>query len=137
MQQSVSLLSVDPTSPNLGYLNCDKQPILCSIWSTGVPSVWHYQIPVPAADQSKPATTLHIIPLKTNDTSAQDIVKIHSEKAYEKVSPYEGVFHPIDGTLAQLGLLKPIGYVFYGFSAVPSWLFMIGISFLSRTIMYV
>ncbi|KAL9106415.1 MAG: hypothetical protein Q9227_008557 [Pyrenula ochraceoflavens] len=134
-KQSISLLSADPTSPFLGYLNCDKSPLLCSIWATGVPSVWHYSIPIASVSQSQAPTTLHIVPLKTNDTSTQDIVKIHSEKTYTKVPAYEGMFHPIDGALAKTGLLVPLGYVFYGFSAVPSWMFMIGISFLSRTIM--
>lgn len=47
---------------------------------------------------------------------------------------YEGFFHPFDGPLAQYGLTIPFGYLVWGFSQIPSWMFMIGISFFSRTI---
>lgn len=129
------LLAAIPGSPNLGYVNCDSDALLCSIWVAAVPSLWHFQLPSTASDQSKPATTLHIIPLSMNATTVQDIVKVHTEKAYSKVAPYEGAFHPIDGQLAKLGLLTPLGYVMWGFGVVPSWIFMIGISFISRNIM--
>lgn len=131
------LLSATPKSPNLGYVDCDAEALLCSIWVTAVPSLWYFQLPVPAADQSKPATTLHIVPLSLNTTTAQDIVKVHTEKTYTKEPPYEGAFHPIDGQLAKLGLLTPLGYVMYVFGVVPSWMFMIAVSFISRNIMQV
>lgn len=43
--------------------------------------------------------------------------------------------HPTDGWLAQYNLNVPLGYVIYAVGAVPSWMFMIGISFFSRTVM--
>lgn len=124
-----------PLAPKLGYVNCDHQPILCSIWASGVPTLWHFQVPVAQPDQSKPATTLHIVPLNTTTTTTQDIVKIHTEQTYKEIPPYEGLFHPIDGWLAKLGLLTPLGYGLWAFALVPSWAFMIGISFLSRSFM--
>ena len=133
--ESATAFAVDPTAPNLGYVNCDTSAILCSIWAAGPPAIWHIQLPIPAADQSKPATTIHIVPLNTTTSTAQEIIEIHYAKTFEKTPVYEGAFHPFDGQLAKLGLNVPLGYVLYGFSKVPSWMFMILVSFASRTIM--
>ncbi|KAL1969545.1 hypothetical protein VTN77DRAFT_8983 [Rasamsonia byssochlamydoides] len=133
--ESVPLFAADPTSPNLGYLNCEKEHILCSIWAAGAPSVWHLQLPQVQAGEPRPAVPLHIVNLNTTAVTPETIYKIHSEKTYEKEAPYEGALHPFDGWLAQYGLNVPLGYVMYGFSLIPSWLFMIAISFFSRTIM--
>ena len=61
--------------------------------------------------------------------------KIYNEKTYERQPAYDGILHPTDGWLAQNGLNIPVGYAIYGLSAIPSWAFMIGISFMSRTFM--
>ena len=134
--ESASAFGPDPTAPRLGYINCDTDAILCSVWAAGPPAIWHIQLPVPAIDQSKPATTIHIVPLNTTTSTAQDIIEIHYAKTFEKTPVYEGAFHPFDGWLAQYGLNVPIGYILFGFSKVPSWMFMIIVSFASRTIMY-
>ena len=63
------------------------------------------------------------------------MVALHSGKKYETGLVYEGYFDPIDGQLAHFGLLKPIGYVLFGFSMIPSWAFMLVISMVSRTVM--
>lgn len=65
--------------------------------------------------------------------TAQDIVKIHTEKAYKEVDEYTGLFHPVNGTLAKFGLLTPLGYLMWAMGSIPSWAFMILISFFSRT----
>jgi len=131
--ETAALLSADPSAPHLGYINCDDQPILCSIWVAGPPAVWYFQLPISTVDQSKPATTLHIVTLNTTTITTQDIVQIHTKKTYENVAPYEGIFHPFDGWVAQLGLNIPIGYVLWVFGIVPSWAMMVGISFFSRS----
>jgi hypothetical protein len=132
----VALFAADPTSPRLGYLNCEKEQITCSIWSASPAAVWHFQVPDAAlAGQSRPTTPLHIVDLNITTVTSDTIYKIHSQKAYEKFSVYEGIFHPLDGVLAQYGLNVPLGYILFGFGIVPSWLFMVGISFLSRTLM--
>jgi hypothetical protein len=133
--ESAALFAVDPTAPNLGYINCDSQAVLCSTWLANAPSVWHIQIPITQADQSRPATTIHIIPLNATTTTSQDIVQIHTKKSYEKTPIYEGAFHPFDGWVSKAMLNKPIGYILYGFSIIPSWAFMIIISMGSRSIM--
>lgn len=129
------LFAKDPTSPNLGYLNCEQERVLCSIWAAGTPTIWHLQLPEAQAGEPRPAAPLHIVYLNTTTVTPETIYKIHSEKTYEKDAPYEGALHPLDGWLAKYGLNVPLGYVMYGFSLIPSWLFMIAISFFSRTIM--
>ena len=133
--ESAALFAVDPTAPNLAHVNCDVQAILCSTWLANAPSIWYIQLPITRADQSNPATTIHIISLNTTTTTAQDIVQIHTEKNYEKAPLYEGAFHPFDGWVSKAMLNKPMGYILYAFSVIPSWAFMILISMGSRTIM--
>lgn len=65
----------------------------------------------------------------------QDFVKVHTEKTYLAEEEYTGVFHPIDGLVTKLGLTQPLGYVLRFFSTTPSWMIMIGISFVSRQLM--
>lgn len=133
--ESAAVFAADPTAPNLGYINCENNAILCSIWAAAPPSVWYIQLPIPAADQSKPATTIHVVRLNTTTTTTQEIVQIHIKKTYEKLPAIQGIFHPFDGQLARFGLNMPVGYALFAFSLIPSWAFMIGVSFLSRTLM--
>lgn len=133
--KTAALLATDPTSPKLGYINCDASPVLCGVWYANPPSLWYIQLPIAADDQSRAATTVRVLPLNATSTSARELARVHSRKTYAAVEPYEGVFHPFDGLLARFGLALPIGYVLYGVSLVPSWVFMIGVSFLSRNIM--
>ena len=133
--ESAALFAADPTAPHLASVDCDKQPILCAIWAAGPPTIWHIQRPIAQADQSTPATTIHIVPLNTTRTNAQEIVQIHTQKTYEKRPAYDGAFHPFDGYLAKLYLNIPAGYGIFAFSMIPSWAFMIGISMFSRNIM--
>ena len=132
--ESAALFAVDPTAPHLGYLDCESERILCATWNAGPAAVWYIQLPVPAADQSRPVTTVHIVKLNTTTTTARDIIEIHTKKTYEKTPAHDGWFHPFDGPLAQYGVNVPLGYVFWAFSLLPSWTFMILISFISRTL---
>lgn len=109
--------------------------MFCATWAAGPPTIWHIQLPVTQPDQSRPATTIHIVPLNTSSTTASDIVKIHTSKTYEKFDVYEGAFHPFDGWLAKFGLNQPLAFVLTAFALVPSWAFMIIISLASRTFM--
>jgi hypothetical protein len=98
--------------------------------------VQYYQVPKeqPAGEERAP-TPLRTIHLNSTTVTPQTIYEIHSKKTYEKASIYEGALHPVDGWLAKYQLNIPLGYVIWGLGAVPSWLFMIGISFFSRTMM--
>ncbi|PLB38231.1 uncharacterized protein BDW47DRAFT_30028 [Aspergillus candidus] len=133
--QSLLLLSADPTSPNLGYLDCESNKVLCSMWAAGCPSVYYFKIPEARLGEDHPVVDLHTVWLNTTGLTSDTIYKIHSEKKYEEIPPYAGPFHPTNSWLAQNGLLVPAGYVLYAVGAVPSWLVMVGISFFSRTVM--
>ncbi|CAD6590931.1 MAG: hypothetical protein ASARMPRED_005109 [Alectoria sarmentosa] len=132
--ETASVLAADPTAPNLAYVNCDKQGVLCSTWMAKPPTLWHIQRPVAQADQSTPASTIHINYFNVTHSTVGDMVAIHSGKKYEEGILYEGWFDPFDGQLAKLGVNKAVGYALFGIGMVPSWAFMIVISMVSRTI---
>lgn len=134
---SVALLSATPNPPNLAYLNCDTEGPLCHAWSVTPPRILHLQIPQPLADQTTPASTARYISVNRTTVTAPTVAAIHLEEKYKETEPYEGLFHPFNGFLAENGLSIPVGYVIWGFSKIPSWAFMIGVSFVSRNIMYV
>lgn len=132
--QTATLLAADPTSPNLAFVNCDKQGVLCSTWMAKPPTIWHIQRPVAQADQSTPASTIYINYFNVTHSTAGDMVALHTGKQYETGILYDGWFDPFDGQLAKLGLNKAVGYVLFGIGMVPSWAFMIVVSMVSRTI---
>ena len=84
-----------------------------------------------------PATTVRNIAFNHTTITAPEVAAIHLKQTYKEREPYEGLWHPFDGPLAKYGLSIPAGWLIYGFSKVPSWAFMVGISFLSRSIMLV
>ncbi|OJD17399.1 hypothetical protein AJ78_02529 [Emergomyces pasteurianus Ep9510] len=132
---SLPLFSADETSPSLAKLNCERNGLLCSILSAGAPSIWHWQVPAREPGQPKPKTPIHVVGMNATTIDAETIYKIHSEKTWANKPAYDSTFHPVDGTLAKFGLNVPLGYVLYGVGMVPSWLMMVGISFISRSVM--
>ncbi|PYH45219.1 aminoacyl-tRNA hydrolase [Aspergillus saccharolyticus JOP 1030-1] len=131
--ESVILFSADPTSPNLARLDCEANQVLCAAWSASAPSIWHFEVPQAQLGEGRAPTTLHTAHLNTTTVTPETIYKLHSEKHFETSPAYEGVLHPTDGFFAKNGLLLPLGYVMWGFGSIPSWLFMLFISFFSRT----
>ena len=97
----------------------------------------HAFLPRPLADQSTPATTVRFIGLNRTSVVASDIWEIASsgKGTYKDAEPYEGYFHPFDSFLAQQGLNLYLGTFIYYVAMVPSWAFMIAISFFSRSFM--
>ncbi|PGH27290.1 hypothetical protein AJ80_01000 [Polytolypa hystricis UAMH7299] len=135
-ENALPLFSADPTSPSLGKIDCENEKILCNVWSTGPPMLWHIQRPLQSAPgELRGETPIHRVRMNYTTVTADDIYKVHSEKLWEEKAAFEGAFHPFDGWLAEYNLNYLIGYLVFGLSVVPSWLFMIGISFVSRTIM--
>lgn len=117
-------------------MDCESSAILCSIWSAGAPSVFYYHVPkAPQVGEVKAPTPLHIFYLNATTITPEEIYQIHGKKLYNEIAPYEGALHPIDGVLAQYNLNIPLGYLIWGLGAIPSWMFMIGISFFSRSFM--
>lgn len=133
--KAVPLLLASKNTPHLASLDCETQPVLCHAWALGPPTLVHMLLPQPLPDQSTPATTLRSIALNRTSVTAGEIVALHTEEKYKDSPVYEGFWHPFDGPLAKSGLGIPIGYVIWGFSQVPSWMIMVGISFFSRSFM--
>lgn len=130
---SAALFAHESTHPNLAILNCDDEPILCNSWAAGPPSLYIFEIPSISLVDAK--TPLYIHSLNTTTTTPETYVELWKNGDYKEKGVYEGYFHPIDGQVAKLGLDVVMGHGLYYFSLVPSWVFMIGVSFLSRTMM--
>lgn len=133
--ESVALTSASKSPPNLGLLDCESDGVLCNAWAVGPPSLVHMFLPQPLSDQSTPASTVRFLRVNRTTITAPEIAAVHLQEKYKEKEPYDGLFHPFDGFLAQNNLSIPVGYVIWGFSMIPSWAFMIGVSFLSRTMM--
>lgn len=133
--ESTVLLSASKSPPNLAMLNCETDGVLCYAWSASPPSILHMFLPQPLADQSTPSSTIRYIPLNRTTVTAPEIAALHLQDKYKETEPYDGFMHPFNGPLAQYGLNLYAGYVIWGFSKIPSWAFMIGVSMLSRTFM--
>lgn len=128
--ESAALFALDPTAPNLAYINCDYQPILCNSWAAGPPSLYVMEVP-----KATGPTNIRIVGLNTTTTDVTTFTDLHSTQSWKQKPLYDGFFHPFDGAVAQFGLAVPLGYVLWVFAVIPSWAFMIGISFISRTMM--
>ncbi|KAI7214699.1 hypothetical protein KC333_g5876 [Hortaea werneckii] len=133
--ESIPLLAASTSPPNLATVNCEAQGVLCHAWALAPPQVLQLLLPQPLPDQDTPATTMRAKNLNRTTVAATEIASLHLQEKWNDVPVYEGYWHPFDGPLAQFGVNIPIGYVIYYFSQVPSWAFMIGISFFSRTFM--
>ncbi|EMC95066.1 hypothetical protein BAUCODRAFT_524747 [Baudoinia panamericana UAMH 10762] len=133
--QSVALIAASRSPPHLAMLDCETDPILCSAWAMSPPTVVHIELPQPLPDQSTPATTVRSFALNRTTVTSPEIAAIHLQEKYKEVQPYEGFWHPFDGPLAKNNLSVPAGYAVHYFSKIPSWAFMIAVSFLSRNMM--
>ncbi|KAK5131129.1 hypothetical protein LTR08_001277 [Meristemomyces frigidus] len=133
--ESLALMAASRSPPSLAMLDCETDGVLCHAWAVSPPQLIHMMLPQPLLDQSTPATTMRSINLNMTTVTATEIAAVHLQEKYMDVAPYEGFWHPFDGPLAQYGLNIPAGYFIWGFSQIPSWVFMIGVSFLSRNIM--
>ncbi|KAL7941645.1 hypothetical protein V8C42DRAFT_334356 [Trichoderma barbatum] len=119
-----------PTTPHMGVLNCDEQPILCNAWSTNIGHIWAWEmLPKPAP------IDIYRKRLNITTVTAEEIVQLHEAGTKEDWTLVDGFFHPFNGKAAELGLSMPLGYVLWGFSVIPQWAFMIIVSFASRRMM--
>lgn len=136
--QSVPIIAAAPSAPTLGAVNCDKDKLLCTQWAATVPTIWHIQLPAaPPAGQQPDPTTIRIVYLNvSSEITVADVLKVFNEKTWlTDGEEYTGMLHPFDGLLTKTALIYPFGYMMWIFGTVPNWVFMIGISFASRTIM--
>ncbi|KAI9158590.1 peptidyl-tRNA hydrolase [Paramyrothecium foliicola] len=128
--ETAAKFAVLPGSPYMGYVNCDDQPILCNSWSATPTNMWAFEmLPAPAP--------INIYKKRLNATTvtSEDIVALRNADRETSFKPVDGVFHPFNGKIAELGLSTVVGYIFWGFGVVPSWLTMLIISMVSRSMM--
>ena len=112
----------------MGMLNCDDQPILCNVWSAGVGSIWNFEmLPEPAP------INIYKKRLNLTTVTSDDMVALKGHK--EEFTLLDSFFHPFNGKAAELGISVPLAYVLWGFNLLPSWAFMLVVSFFSRSMM--
>jgi len=116
--------------PRVAYVNCDHQAILCSSWSAAVGSLWLIKMLPEPAD-----IDIYVKRLNLTSTTSQDFVEMLTSGTREDFKLNQGMFHPFNGPIAKSGLAVPVGYVMWAFSLIPSWSYMLLISFLSRSMM--
>jgi hypothetical protein len=128
--ESALKFAVTPNTPHLASVNCDDEPILCNSWSASTGTLWIFEmLPRPAPIE------IYRKRLNLTTTTSQTFLDLHAAESKEGFKLHDGWFHPYDGPLAQNNLAIPAGYFFYYFNMVPSWAFMLIVSFVSRTFM--
>ncbi|KAF4973584.1 hypothetical protein FZEAL_9285 [Fusarium zealandicum] len=128
--ETAAKFAVLENTPHMGYINCDNQPILCNAWSAGAANIYVFEmLPSPAP------IDVYIKRLNLTTTTSEDLVNLQASGSKEQFTPVEGLFHPFNGKLAELGVAVPFGYVMWAFGLIPNWLFMLLVSFGSRTMM--
>ncbi|KAK8038749.1 hypothetical protein PG993_007160 [Apiospora rasikravindrae] len=119
-----------PNPPHTGYLNCEQEPVLCNSWSVPTGTVWVFEmLPEPAP------IDIWVKRFNLTTTTSEDIIARHAEGYKKTFKLHEGTFHPFNGWWAQNHLSLPVGYVLWFFNVVPSWLLMLTLSFVSRSMM--
>lgn len=113
----------------MAYVNCEDQPVLCNAWSAAAGTIWAVEmLPAPST------IDIYTKRLNLTSTTSEDLAalsKVDKMKSSEWTL-LDSWFHPFNGKAAELGLAIPFGYLVWGFSAIPNWLFMITISMFSR-----
>uniref|UniRef100_A0A8H7TVD2 Uncharacterized protein n=1 Tax=Bionectria ochroleuca TaxID=29856 RepID=A0A8H7TVD2_BIOOC len=82
-----------------------------------------------------PPAEINIYKKRVNLTTAspEDFLALKGD--HSSLPVHESWFHPYNGQGAKLGLTVPFGYFTWAFALIPSWLFMLVISFFSRSMM--
>jgi hypothetical protein len=128
--ESAQLFKNDPTAPHLAMINCDHQPVLCHSWVAGPPMLYIFDVsPAPAP------VPLHVSAFNTTTVTAEDFIKLHQTNIFRERPEHTGFFHPFNGDAHKYGLDIVVGWTIWAFNVLPNWLFMILISFASRTMM--
>lgn len=126
--ETAAKFALIPSAPHMGIINCDDQPILCNSWSAGAGTIWIF-------DMLPPPAPIDIYKKRFNMTTvtSDEVAAVKDNR--ESAVLLDSWFHPFNGKAVELGLAVPFGYLTWAFNVVPNWLFMLGISFLSRTMM--
>jgi hypothetical protein len=130
--ETAAKFALTPGSPKMAYLNCDDQPLLCSSWMIGAGHIW-------AVDLLPNPEDVEVYKHRFNVTQATSEVmtslRVDDKAADERWTPIDSVFDPWKGTVAKLGLGMPFAYILWFFNIFPNWLFMLVVSFVSRSMM--
>lgn len=131
-KETAAKFALQDKAPHMGYLNCDDQPILCNAWSTGTSNIYLFEmLPSPAPIE------VYKKRLNLTTTTSDDLVNLY-ESGTKKDSFKQlevGWFHPFQGKAVEFGIAVPFAYLMWAFGLVPNWLFMLVVSFVSRTMM--
>jgi hypothetical protein len=129
-KESAAKFATQSNTPHLARLDCEDQQPLCNSWGASAGSLWVFEmLPQPAP------IDVYWKPLNLSTVSTQTILDLQAKPVKESFRLVESYFHPFNGVLADYGLAVPIGYILYFFNIVPSWAFMLIVSFLSRSVM--
>ncbi|KAF0325196.1 hypothetical protein K4K61_012123 [Colletotrichum sp. SAR11_59] len=128
--ESASKFAKLPESPHLGLLNCDDEPVLCNAFSASSASLWSIGMLPPGAQVDIWRKRLNV-----TTTTSDDIIDLWKKGNKEDWILTENIFHPFNSWVAQNNLSIPVGYFFWAFNLIPNWLFMLLVSFGSRTLM--
>ncbi|KYK55308.1 hypothetical protein DCS_07271 [Drechmeria coniospora] len=128
--ETAAKFATTPGAPHMALLNCDDQPILCNSWAAGTGHIWSFGM-VPDPDKVE----IYKKRLNLTSTTSDDLVALHEAETKEGWVALESWFHPFTGQATELGLAVPWGYIIWAFNLVPNWLFMIIVSFASRSMM--
>ncbi|KAM0325307.1 hypothetical protein ACHAQA_007292 [Verticillium albo-atrum] len=122
--------ALQPNTPHMGLINCEDQPVLCTIFSCNANSLW-------AIDLLPPGNKVDIWAKRLNSTTvtSQTLLDLHATGTKEDFHLIEHVFHPFNSWIAEHGLSVPVGYFIWVFATVPNWAVMLLISFASRRMM--
>ncbi|PHH59682.1 hypothetical protein CDD81_2684 [Ophiocordyceps australis] len=128
--ETAAKFALTPGSPHVAYLNCDHQPILCNSWSASTANLWSFAMLPPPAP-----ITIYSKRLNLTTTTSDGLVALHSAGNKEGWTEVDSWFHPFNGIATELGLSVPYAYIVWAFKLIPNWLFMLIVSFASRSMM--
>ncbi|KAF3013196.1 hypothetical protein E8E14_003699 [Neopestalotiopsis sp. 37M] len=128
--QTAAKFAVTPGAPHTAMLNCENEPVLCNAWSAPAGALWIFEMLPPPASIDLWAKRFNM-----TTVTSDDFVKLQQDGYKEQAKLHDGIFHPFNGWFAQNGLSTIVGYVLWFFNLIPSWLFMVCVSMLSRTMM--
>lgn len=114
----------------MALLNCDDQPILCNAWSVPTANLYAFEMLPPPAQ-----IDIYKKRLNMTTTTSDDLVALQASGSKAEFELLDSWFHPFNGKVAELGLSTPFGYLMWVFGLIPNWLFMLVVSFGSRTMM--
>jgi hypothetical protein len=114
----------------MAYVDCDKQPVLCNVFSTGPATLWSIDMEWPGNN-----VTIWTRRMNVTTTTAETFQNLYKEDRADNFRVSENSWHPFNSWLARNHLVLPIASILWAFSVIPNWATMLIISFFSRRAM--